>query len=311
MVLPRTSIPKAGLQISNVQDIKRARPDFVSVAGAIAGAVRPNGDNMIGVGSHATAGRYSDISRPWVFKAKPFKNWNWTEELLEDSLMFIFRQNTEPTWSRSDVNRVIMLGLPQIHYQVHVQTLEKPDAMGPEDVLKMWMLTGPLTSHPPLEGNVGQERGVVVPSRGDFRVVNYWGNNVRGGDFCWLVVKEVPVFDSDKYITGYNGVGFYTPGTRRADGKGNITHVTRFVPVLSESAYTVPFESLQYEKDCKTCFGIPLYVGRCIRNTSYNPSAARDKVISPAPTLDMGKQGSAGRIEMYGIMATDRPFTCV
>ena len=307
MALPSVAMPNMALHPRTVQDVKRMRPGtaFASSTDAISSAVRPPSDHsgIAGVGDHPTAGRHTNPSRPWNFKAIPFNNKPWTEELLEDSLVFIYRANNEIIQTRDDVNRVVVLGLPQLHRQIHRSALEEPGKWGPEQVYAKWMLGGVLTSHPPLDGAYGSERGIVITSMGDVRTVNYWGNNVRGSDsYCWLVLREEEVTSSTAYNTANNGAGLETPGTRCSDGT-TLNYVTRFVPVISDSPTHVALSDLVYCKGAEECTGIPIYVGHCVRNLKFNPAQARDVRIDAGPTLDMDKQGRVGRIEMQVAMS--------
>ncbi len=87
--------------------------------------------------------------------------------------------------------------------------------------------------------------------------------------------------------------------------------MTRFVPVISDNACYVPWEDRLYEEDCETKVGIPVYVGRVIRNTAFDPSKFRSMGISDAPMVDMGRMMQCTKIEILAEMANDGAIGCM
>jgi len=305
-MLPKVARPSGGLEMRKFEDVKRARVDFTSTVESIANAAYASNTSNTGVGSHAHTGGQTDISVRWTFKVVPLEANDWVYGMPMQGLVFIMRGQPQFFRSADDANRVIALCLPQLHYHIHKSTLRQPTKWGPEEVLKNWMLAGPNISTTPLPGKEHMERTIEIVSQGDYRIINYWGPDVHGGDYLWLVCKEVEVGADTSYVTDKDGIGNQKPGILCTDGKTLLTHVTQFVPIISETRTHPKFKDLLYMKDCCIHVGIPVFVARTILNRGFSRSVRMEGTIDPtlpSATTSTALQGRAGLIEVYGDMA--------
>lgn len=299
--LPKVRPPNAGIHPRSANGIKRARVDWAGTTSTLSTAVFPTNQNVPGVGDHATANRPVNATIPVTYRCVPFSSVPWVQQIPDDALLFSYRQNNEVLLTKNDVNRVIMLTMPCLHYQLHVCTQNEPDKWEPADVLAYWSLEGIMGTQGPPPGMEGTERTVLAMPRGDYQTYNIWGP-AFGGQHLWLVLKKVPVNNGTVYVTEVGGGGIQVPGTRRKDGKGDIAYVTRFVPVISDSAHYVKWEDRVYTEDCVQKVGPCMYVGRVVRNVHYDPSKVSSLAVSDTATTSMPRLKQCAKIEIIGDM---------
>lgn len=302
-MLPAVAIPQAGLSVSTIDGIKRARYDVLSET-SISGLAVPQKGRVHGEGNHASSGQFTDITTPWTFQAIPFEAFpNWVNELLEDAIIFIVRRYPLNVPSTDDVNRVTMMMMYQVHYRIHMGTLKNPTLWTPEYVLDQYFPAGPMFSHPPPAGTGTRAVARGIVSKGDVRVINHWAN-VEGGKYVGYIIKKVPITASTRYITDQKGMAIQMPGNRAEDGKTIITHLTQFVPFVCKSRAGPSFDDLCYtDESCCKHMGIWISVGRVMQNRNFNPRVKATDFIDTAPTREAPRQWAAGRIEVYVEMA--------
>jgi hypothetical protein len=294
MSLPRVPIPNAGIQPTNFEGVKRARLEYPSRFGQIMDASYTG--NLVGEGDFAESQPDTDITVVWTFKLLPFVKNKWTEQLLEQSLVFIKRDTQLRINTMSDTNMCVALGIPQLNYQLHLDSLQDPDAVTPESVMEDWFPGGVMIGHPPSEGLDAKNRSVNVIPFGDTNVANYWGDSVSGGDQLFLVAKMVEVSADECYVLDPNGVSAMRPGVMPAKGGKPLRFVARIMPMSHPGPY-LPRKKLEYRCLEGTRLGKSMHIGRCINNKRFSSNF---KSASNLPTVtNMQRQALAQTIEAF------------
>jgi len=205
-MLPSIPYPAGGMAFSSPNMVKRARYNTPSSYADLSSVMFPNKDSISGVGQYGSAGMRTDPTVEFTFKVIPFAKRAWVDEMPQNCLAIVRKQYPTSVSTKGDSNRVCMLALPQLHSLIHEHTLADPHGHDPEAVLNEWKLLGVMITQPPLEGSQGKERAVVVVTKGDLRVINYWGAGIYGGQHLWLVVKKVRIDKETRYLVDAKGM---------------------------------------------------------------------------------------------------------
>ena len=276
----------------------------------------PNGmftnENVLGLGAYAQPhGRYNvPIDYKWrVQQFKAAERKNYVNEMETDALIVI-RANWVPRdQTELQGNEVLALGLPQFHLYAHQEVLDKPEENTLEDFADKWLIAGIIKSGPVLKGNEGQARTIVVWPTGMSFIRNIWGTQAQGGDFLFLVWKEVEVDTETAYVTNIAGEQITRPGIART-GKdennkpatGLVRYVPRLCPVISDNPRTPKMADLIYIKDCRECYGIPRFVGMCDVNPAINRGERGvpiDATSMSSPVVNMRSQVLLNKINVW------------
>jgi hypothetical protein len=261
-----------GMAVTAPEGIKRAKMDWTGTGTSIIGAQYPlPSSGWI----PPQTNRQSDPGVSWKLRCLPFMKYKWTEQLFENSPVFIQRGFFDPLGNKAkEPNRVYGVGLPQLNFLLHQAKIADPN-LSVEDVDAKWMYAGILLDHPQLPGTLGREREVNLTSRGDIFVINMWGSDVKGGDRVWFVIKEERIHNNTLYVTDREGMQLQTPIV--PNGTPAPTWVPRIVPVITEENF-VPVDKLRYGPGNR--LGKPIYVGRVIRNKRFIPKGPPDTADS-------------------------------
>ena len=264
------ALPHPGEVSNNTSALKRAYPAFLSFDSIQTTKYNGSGKTL-GTGDFAANGRESEARVQWNFTFIPFKENTWTDEIIDRSLVFIHRIDKGTI---SDRQRVVGLGLPQLNFYLHDVMLENAKknpptpptppvitpTMTPNNVVDSWFLAGVSINFTPMSGNKMKERSFVLETKGDLAMINYWGEYCRGMNHLWLVIKMIPVTGDICYILNKEGTSY-----RQLKYNQNVPFVPCIVPEHTEHKY-LPRHQLYYTMNDVECRGIPIYVGRCIRN---------------------------------------------
>ena len=313
-LMPPVPRPRAGIDPRTLDGVKRIRVEGTTSYDIAQLGYNPGipGQNAIGINSQAT-GRKINVQVHVIYKAIPYLSpqaISWIREMKDQTLVFIRKKYPQIPKVVIEANRVAMMALPQLHYHLHELALREEDAIDPAWVIRNWFVAGSLLSHPQIYGTPeGQpERLVLVQAKADTRILNLWGNNVKGGDYLWLVLKEIEVNPETRYVTDVAGLAVQKPGTRGAKG-GTVNYVTRFVPVISDSAETVDTEDLVYLKNCVRHYGRKIYIGRVGFNGFWSQNTlpvvnSMDTRINNNPVLNYSNMLRCNPLEVYVCVST-------
>ena len=296
------------------QSSKRGRWEEIANVGvpfaSSYGNFNPSGNfsntDVLGLGANAMPRGMVNVPVVYLWRARQFvelRKKNWVNEMLTESIVLIQR-NYEPSDLGVQItgNEVLMLGLPQLHLVIHEEYLRNPN-YGLEDVIEHWMFAGSMRAGRVLDGNQGKARTVPIYPTGDLNIVNYWGPGVRGGDYLFFVAKEVEVDTETAYVTSVDGTQIIRPGIQSSKPGAHVRYVTRFCPVIGENPRTPAIKDLEYTKDCRTCYGVPFFIGLCIQNPNMTRVPRHEKEIDyksmTCPTMNARSQALKEKIAVW------------
>jgi hypothetical protein len=318
-MLPRVSLPHAGIDGTNLQAAKRARESdlMTSSVSTIPSAMFPMTNRVIGYAprptlcianaqvapsvapsltlrtdNNATYQKQTDPYTQFNFILRPLQlagTQTLTSEMRTDALVFFYRKTrvTDHNVYMAE-RRVTAIGLPQFQY--HIDNEYNEGKMNVDNVFDAWTLGGVLTSHKPLPGADEETRSAVVSTRGDMRLTNHWGN-VHFGQHLWFILKEVK--DPRRLTFGLNEAG--TVSREPKDMQ------LRLVPIATDSK-KLTWNDLKYTcKHGKERMGRVIYIGRVIQNLAYSRisnTMTDNDVKSHLTTIDMKHQAMAKCIDV-------------
>jgi hypothetical protein len=278
--------------------LKRVRQDEVLEPTGFS-SVRYPGENVIGVGSNATSQRRVNPIHQATYVIRPIVQKeglaNSPAELLQGGLIFHTRGQKKALNDPNEYmynRRITALGMPQFLFMIN-QEYQK-DGVNiqrvPREIFRdNWCLTGVLLDNSPLQISSADAREAVLVTKGNMKVVNYWGPSVRQMDHLFLVLVEQLDVSRRPYVLNQSG----------SQTIANTKDWSLMFRAERSRSRCLSVEQLTYTSQWGNArMGHPIYIGCAIRAAKRRRQPSDDRFVSTRCMIDMVGQATAGYLDV-------------